>query len=49
MRLWWALLLIGLVVGHAFDDCAAQPTIKRNGRVVLHADLHVHTRFSDGF
>ncbi len=49
MRWWLCLLLLGLVGGQLGDGCATPPEISRAGYAVLQADLHVHTRLSDGF
>lgn len=43
------LLTIGLAGGGLVDVRPARPEVHRAGYRVLETDLHVHTRFSDGF
>lgn len=38
-----------LVAGTALDEAPARPRVMRGGYRLLEADLHAHTRFSDGF
>lgn len=40
---------LGVLGGAWCDDRRVPPPVRRDGYVVLEADLHAHTRFSDGF
>lgn len=52
MKRAWLLSLLalaaGLVLGTLSDRSAPRPVEERAGYRVLHGDLHVHTRYSDG-
>ena len=48
MRWWLLLLTIGLVIGHLYDEPIVPPHNVRAGKRVVQADLHVHSRLSDG-
>jgi hypothetical protein len=44
-----ALAALGLIAGAVIEDPPASPPARRAGYLVLEADFHAHTRFSDGF
>jgi hypothetical protein len=48
-RVAFALVAIAIVGGTVLDRPAPKPEIRRGEWRVLEADLHAHTRFSDGF
>jgi predicted metal-dependent phosphoesterase TrpH len=44
----WALVILGIVGGFAFDPRPPRPVVRRAGYRVLEADFHMHTTYSDG-
>lgn len=44
----WLLFALGLLLGSWLDETPPRPVEMRAGYRVLRADLHAHTRFSDG-
>ncbi len=43
------LLALGVAGGAWSDDLSIPPPVRRDGWVVLEAEMHAHTRFGDGF